>query len=413
MSAVFNTDLQSKLKQAMSQLQSVSAADSKTVGTSSDSEYINSIFAISQNVQNSADGNNQQKVQTTVNFIEGLLSKISFSQNQQAKANQEVNKNSQAINKNTKAADDKKAEIEQKVQEITTNIGNSTSSIENALAEIEKLGEDGGVIAEYQAQIEAQLQIVEEQKANLNDPEKREEALEAIKNATNEISTIVGLIQNAQATIEAQNAVVEQNVTDITKNIEESATQISEGVADLQKYIQNGSQLGGKASQITAQGGTDVPTGNAEVAAGNAINSNAFSAFGSGGQGVKLVTDGNQRISAGQTRIQGGTKNLQSSISSIGKIGTDIAQVTGYASAIGQIGEGATSLAEQYMSTAQPYIEATGTWDVDAIVEANTQLQADVNSLNRTNSGDEGNNASAQNQEQFLDTKKLRTAFGI
>lgn len=62
-------------------------------------------------------------------------------------------------------------------------------------------------------------------------------------------------------------------------------------------------------------------------------------------------------------------------------MGQDISSLSEFTNAIGKVGEGAASLAEQYTNAVKPYIEATGTWDVDAIIEANTELQSQVESF--------------------------------
>lgn len=406
----YSTDLQSILSKAMSQLQSLNTG-SETSGTSSQPEYVNSIFGLVQNGQTALDGNDEEKTKATVNIIEGLLSMVSFSKNQTAKANKEVKKNADDINKNQAEADKKAQEVQAQIEKIAADIGNNTTSIQDALSKIQELGGDGGDIAEVQEQIMEQLDIIEEAKQDLNNPEKRDEALETIKTAAEAINTLVGNIQNIQSTIEAQNAVVEESVNNISDLITESATKISEGVADVQQYIQKGAALGAKSTQITAQGGTDVPVGEGEIKIGEALNSNVFSAVGSGGKGVQYIMDGNQRVSAGQTRIQGGAKNLKSLTASIGKMGQDISSLSEFTNAIGKIGEGAASLAEQYTNAVNPYIEATGTWDVDAIIEANSELQSQVKSFDSQNLTDT-NTQNGENQE-FLDTRKFRAAFGV
>ena len=364
-----------------------------------------------QNGQEALEGNDEQKAKATVNIIEGLLSMVSFSKNQTAQANKEVKNNADDINKNEAAADKKAQEVQAVIDKIKTDIGANTTNIHNALSKIEELGSNSGEIADIQKQIKKQLDTIDAAKQDLNNPEKREDALKTIKTAANDINLLVGNIQNMQTTIEAQNAVVEQSVNNISDLISESATKISEGVADIQQYIQKGTALGAKSSQITAQGGTDVPVGNGEIKLGEAINSNAFSAIGSGGKGAQYIMDGNQRVSAGRTRIQGGAKNLQSLTASIGKMGQDISSLSEFTNAIGKVGEGAASLAEQYTNAVKPYIEATGTWDVDAIIEANTELQSQVESFGSQTPAD--TNTENGEQKEFLDTKKFRAAFGI
>ena len=95
----YNTDLQSILNKAMSQLQSLSSG-SEASGKSSQPEYVNSIFGLVQNGQEALEGNDEQKAKATVNIIEGLLSMVSFSKNQTAQANKEVKNNADDINKN-------------------------------------------------------------------------------------------------------------------------------------------------------------------------------------------------------------------------------------------------------------------------------------------------------------------------
>lgn len=410
-----NTDLQSILNQAMNQLQSLGSG-SESLGKTSQPEYVNSIFGLVQNGQEAVEGNDEQKAKATVNIIEGLLSMISFSQNQTAQANKEVKSNSDNIDKNEKAADQKAQEVQAAIEKITSDISANTINIQDALSKIQELGGNGGDIAKIQEEITAQLDIIDEAKENLKDPNKQEEALETIKTAAETINALVGNIQNMQTTIEAQNTIVENSVNNISDLITESATKISEGVTDIQQYIQKGSTIGAQTGQITAKGSTDVPVGNAEIKAGEALNSNAVTAIGSGGQGAKLILDGNQRVSAGQTRIQGGAKNLQTLTASIGKMGQDISSIRDFTNAIGKVGEGVTSLAEQYTNAVKPYIEATGTWDVDAIIEANTELQAQVQSFDPkagTKTQLQDNNSKENDQKEFLDTTKFRAAFGI
>lgn len=410
----YNTDLQSILKQAMSQLQSISGTDVKSLGTSDSSTYVNSIWGVAQNAQGAIEGNDEQKAQASINIIEGLLSMISFAQNQQAKANQEVNQNSQAINKNEQAADSKAQELQTQIETIVSNIGTNTTNIQDALAKIEELGGEVGGFAELQTKIEAQLAIIDEAKADLNDPEKREDALTTISDAANVINGLIASIPDIQSQIEEQNTIVEQNVNEISQQIEQSATAISQGITDIQQYIQNGTQLGAKAGQIATQGATDVPTGTTEVSLGESLSTAGAFTFGAtSSQAAKYIMDGNQRISAGQTRIQGGAQNLNKLTASIGKMGTDISELADFTNAIGQIGDGVTGLVDQYMSTVRPFIEAVGTWDIDAIAEANAQLQADVKTLSDNGTVDQNNQTTEKGQTEILDTKKFRTAFGL
>ena len=409
-------NIQAKLNQAMSQLQSF-GLDTKSGKCSSgeNSEFVNSIFGLVQDGQAAIEANDEQKAQSIKNIVEGLLNMISFASNQTSKANKEVKTNSDAIDKNTASADKKAKEVEAKVKSLVAGIGTNTDNISNAMDIIKDLGDVS--LKNVQEEIQKQLDIIDQAKKDLESPEKREDALKTIKTAADAINGFVQNIQNIQTSIEAQNAVVEENVDQISNQITESATAISEGVADIQEYIQNGTALGAQATQITVQGNTDVPVGNAEIKLGEGINSNAVSAIASGGQGAKLIMDGNQRVSAGQTRIKGGAKNLQSLTQSIGKMGQDTSSLADFTNAIGKVGEGIVDLVGQYDALVTPYIEATGSWDVDTINSENTLLQTQVESFEGTQATDipeqEQTQQKPQNTEFTFETEKMRKAFGI
>ena len=182
----YNTDLQSILNKAMSQLQSLSSG-SEASGKSSQPEYVNSIFGLVQNGQEALEGNDEQEAKATVNIIEGLLSMVSFSKNQTAQANKEVKNNADDINKNQAAADKKAQEVQAQIEKITADIAANTTNIQDAISKIQELGGDSGDIAEVQQQITEQLDIIEQAKQDLNNPEKRDEALETIKTAAEAI----------------------------------------------------------------------------------------------------------------------------------------------------------------------------------------------------------------------------------
>ena len=403
-----NTELNNVLKQ-IEQIQknnSTSVDGSKKGSSYDDIAWFNNAIAGTEEVA-SNDNSSEQKVNGLKNVLDGLLGAISFSKNQNAQANKEVKKNSDAIDNNEKAAEKKAQEIQASVEKMVSSISDNTASINDALAAIEKLGNNGD-FAKIQEQIQEQLDKIDQAKEDLKDPEKRDQALETISAAASVIDGLVANMQDVQSVIAEQNAIVEANINNISELITESTKKITEGIGELQQFIQKGTVIGADSTRLTTQGGIDVPTGNAEVKAGEAINSNVFSAVGSGGQGAKLIIDGNQRISAGGTRIQGGAKNLQLLTASIGKIGGDLSSLAEYTNSIGKIGEGVATLAEQYVNTIQPYIEAAGTWDVDAINEANTELQSQVKTFGEVQKADEQNG-----QEFNYDSSKFRKAFGL
>ena len=402
-----NADLNNLLKQVEqvnSNSSNASAATNKNTSSYDNIAWFNKAISDASNL---SEASSEQKANSLKNILDGIMGIISFSNNQVTEANKEVNKNSDAINKNEQAADKKSQEIEAAVEKFVSDITSNTENISNAIALIEKLGSNGD-IADVKNEIQKQLDIIDQAKEDLKDPKKREEALATIGAAADAINNFVSNIQDIQATIEEQNQIVENSVNNISDLISQSTEKISEGITELQENIQKGAELGGQTAKITTQGSTDIPTGNAEIKAGEALNSNTISLAASGGKGIQLIKDGNLRTSAGQTRIQGGAKNLQSLTASIGNIGSKLNSLSEYTNSIGKIGEGAVGLAEQYNSYVQPYIEATGTWDVDTIREANDELQAQIKTAK------DSQNANTQNgQETVFDTSKLRKSFGL
>ena len=416
-----NASIESRLNQAMSQLKTYGFdLNTKSCTSSENSEFVNSIFGLVGNAQKALgnnEGNGEEKAQAITSIIEGLLGMINFASNQVSKAKKDVKANSDVIDKTSNDATKKAQEIEAKIKEFVAGIGTNTANIEAAMKEIEKLGDVS--LKEVQEEIQKQLDLIDEAKKDLENPEKREDALNVIKGAATAINGFVQYIENIQLSIENQNAVVEENVEQISTKITESATVISEGVADIQKYMQEGASQGVEATKITAQGSTDVPVGNGEIKLGEGINSNAISAIASGGQGVKLIMDGNQRVTAGQERIQGGAQNLQKTTTAIGKMGENVTSLADYTTSIGKIGEGVVGLLGQYDNLISPYIEATGSWDIDTIVSENTILQAQVVSfegMNARNNRPESEKSQEQGSQSIVfdfETKKMRTAFGL
>lgn len=394
-------NLQTIFQQAMMQLKALNLNADYSAGTKEEKDnFVNSIFTQAEGMVQSDDKNQEEQVKS---ILDGLMSLVSIGGNAISGANQKVNKNAQTIDKNDKEAERTAQEIQAKVEGFASSIAANTDNIQNALDIIKELSENNG-FEELTKQIEEQLQIIDEAKAKLNDPEERENAIETIQGAVGIINGLIANIPNIQAQIEEQNTIVEQNLNEITNNMSQSAEAITEGAVKIQGLLVKNTSAAGQATQITGEGVTNEGVGTAQVAAGEAAP------FGTGS---KLILDGNKRISAGQVEISGGAKNLSKATTSIGSQLNSLEGFSELSSAIGKIGNGAVGLAEQYMSTVQPFIAAVGTWDVDAITEANAQLQTDVASLTSDGTQQVNNTDNQNGQEEFLDTKKFRAAFGI
>ena len=410
-------NLQTIFQQAMAQLKALNLNADYSAGTKEEKDnFVNSIFTQAEGMVQSDDANKDEQVKSV---LDGLIGMISFSNNHLSQANQKVNKNAQVIEKNDSEAEKTAQEIQAKVEGFASSIATNTDNIQGALDIIKELSENNG-FEELTQQIEEQLQIIDEAKTKLNssDEKEREAAIGAIQGAAGVINGLIASIPDIQAQIEEQNAIVEQNLNEITNNMSQSAEAITDGAVKIQALMAKNTGAAGTAGEIATEGVAQAGTGSAEVTAGEAMtNAGAFTFGTSAVEGAKLIRDGNGRVSAGKTEISGGAKNLANATKSIGSQLSSLEGFSELSSAIGKIGDGAVGLAEQYMSTVQPFIATVGTWNIDAITEANAQLQADAAALKtdgsqQINNGNQ-NTATQNGQEEFLDTKKFRTAFGI
>ena len=138
MSTGFNTDLQSILNNAKSQLSSL---DIGGVSSASGNNYLNSVWGLVQEGQSAIDGNDQQKAQAISNMVQKLLSMVmSLGTNENSKATQEVKNNDNNATQVSQKASDKASEVQSKVDEIVSNIQSGTSNIKDAIAQIEEIG---------------------------------------------------------------------------------------------------------------------------------------------------------------------------------------------------------------------------------------------------------------------------------
>ena len=421
MSIGTNTDLQSMLQQALGQIKSLDAGQSniKSIAGYSGTDLSRSLWTIAGEAEQAINGNNEDRARASISILQGILNMISFG-NHQAEAQREVKQNSDNINKNENQENKKAVELQQQIEGFAASIAANSSNIENALDKLDALGNDNNDLESIKEQILEQLKVIEENQQKLNNPETREEALEAISNAALTIDSLVELmgqtILNIQKNIEEQNSIIEQNLNEVTQTLVKSTENISQGVADIQKYIQKDAQEGTRATQISEKGATNIATGEAEVAAGEAANSNVFSAFVSGGQGVKLIIDGNKRISGGNTGVSGGIQNLRSVMTGIGKMGQDISSLSELTNSLGKIGDGVLDLAGQYQDKIQPYIASIGTYDIKAICAANENLQTQVKTWKdgqNIEQNDKQNVVSNNNDSKNDSVKQFKAAFGI
>ncbi len=375
MSTGLNTDLQSKLTQAMGQLSSLNGSVGSAGAGSSN--YVNSIWGLAQEGQNAINGNDTQKAQAIVDMVQNLLGMLSsLGTNETSKANKEVNKNDKAasdVENGAKASADKtQAEIES----IKNDIKNNNTDIKTALAKIQELGGNQEDITKAQEAVKEQIRVIDENLRIINDgvsnQEAKDNALKAIKTASiaisNITSTIVFLTKENQDAIQEQTGIVENAANNISSLVEKSVSTISNGTVDLQSYIQNAGQQIVTNTTSSTTGASNQIVG----AEATAMGSSTSWIPGVNVSAAKFLQIGADQTMAGGVRISGAAKNISSLTKAIGTIGGDLSNIVGSTQEIQGVGSEATELLGQYQTKLSSIITATGSWS--QVVDANNEL---------------------------------------
>ena len=367
------TQIQSTLNQAIGQLGSTGSVSAG--GSSSSTSFVNSVWNLAQEGQVAANGNNKQKAEAISNIVKNLMGMLtSLGTNENSKATKEVKKNEKNAEALDKKADESAQATEEQVKEIINNIANNTTSISQAIEKIEELGGDKGQIAEAQEQLEEQLEIIEENKAILNDgvssPEAKQEALQALVGAASVINGLVESIGEVQKEIEAQNNIVENSTNNVSGLIEESASVISNGAVELQSFIKEGAAQSVTSTTTSVTGSANEIVGKKATAMGSA--SSAIPFVGSTA-GSKLIQIGMDQTMAGGTRISGAATTLSTLTKAIGEMGSNLSNLSNFTNSVGEIGNSFVALVGQYGSALEPVITATGSWS--AVADANAQFE--------------------------------------
>lgn len=379
MSTGFNTDLQSILNNAKSQLSSL---DIGGVSSASGNNYLNSVWGLVQDGQSAIDGNDQQKAQAITNMVQKLLSMVmSLGTNENSKATQEVKNNDNNAAQVSQKASDKASEVQSKVDEIVSNIKSGTSDIKNAIAQIEAIGGNQEDIKTAQEAVKELVRTIEKNLEIINDgvskPDVKQKALANIKNASAEIQKLTAdmsfLTKDAQNRIQEQNSVIEDATNNLSTLITDAATTISTGSSDLQSFIQNAAQQVVINTATGTTGAVNEGVGSAATATGASTSWIPF--FGQSAS-TKLMQIGADQTAAGATRIGGAAKTLASLTQAIGKMGSDIQGMTGLVGSVQSESDTAVGLVGDYQTKLSSIITATGSWS--QVVDANTELQAAV-----------------------------------
>lgn len=369
-----NTDYQQIINQAMSQLSALGVNGDTKGASSSENNYVNSVWGLVQNGQAAVEGNDEQKAAAIKNIVSGLMDMLTkLGTGEAAKANKEVRENDKKARELDSKANEVAQTTESKVQDIVSQIAQNTSDITKALETIQELGGDKGAVAEAQAQLEEQLAVVEENQKILNNkdakPEEKQAALQAITGAAAIINGLVESVMDMQSKIQEQNGVVETASNNVAGLVGNAAEVVTTGIQNIQSNIQAGQGLFAKETAGATTGAINEVTGNAATSAGQALSSNVATSS----MGAKLLKTGADQSMAGQTRIQGSAANLAALTKTIGQMGSDLSSVANFTNSVGQVAGGVSDLVGQYDAALPAVITATGSWT--QVADANAQLE--------------------------------------
>ena len=429
MSTGFNTDLQSILNSAKSQLSSLGAVNGSN-GASSNN-YVNSVWGLVQNGESAINGNDQQKAQAITNIVQNLMSMLTnLGTNENSKATKEVNNNDKNSNKLEQEADKKAQDTKADIETIVNDIATNSNNISDAIEKIKELGGSEDDIQAAKENLDKQVQIIETNLAIVNDgvssPEAKQNALALIKGASAEITNITSqmsiLTEETQKQIQEQNAIVESSTNNIASLMEKSVTTISGGTADLQSYIQQGVQQTVTNTTTATTGAANEVVGATATTSGTATS--WVPVFGQTASS-KLIQIGADQTAAGATRIGGSAKTLASLTQAIGKMGSNIQGITGLVGNVQSESDNAVSLVGEYQTKLDSIITATGSWS--QVADANADLTSAIaeyegqgestniwNLMNGSQNQEDSETQTSQGTGAIdFDVNRFKTAFGI
>lgn len=422
MTTLGKTDYSSIIMEAQSKLYELEdlfnsntpQTDSKGSSNFSGAKIGNLLNGTASNIQNLVEGNDTQKATAIKNILSDFMDLFSnIGTGEDSKARKKVKSNDKKIEENKKEAEETSKEISTKVQEILSNCENGATNIQNALEKIQELGGDQGAIAEAQAKLEAQLQIIEENKVILNakdkDPNERKQALVAILNASKEINNLVTQVNEYNALISEQNKVVEENSQQLAELSQQSAETISNGVAQMKDSLVEAGILTKEEAEVAIDAAKQTAIGTAQQTAGEAMSSNAVTVA----EGVKYTMSGADKLNAGSTLMNGSQQGLSKLNGSIGQMGQYLTHFTEFGNGLGTFLKGATELIGAYDNTVNSFVDSIGSWN--GYAEAATALQTYNQQYSQTTLGEETNNSSTDNGAELdsytienADSKKMK-----
>lgn len=348
------------------------------VGSMVGGQTYGNIAWFSNALQTLSNGSDEQKayaVQSMVSKVMNIFSDLST--NSAQKADKTTSSNENAIKTNTQNAEETFKGISDTLQSLLDRCDADKLTIEAALEKIEELGGEKGKIAEAQAQLEAQLEIIDENKKILNNPEAKAEdratAISAILAACGTIGNLVTTVQEFQSEIETQNEVVNAASEDLQEVSDLITETVNEGTQDIQSNLEEAARLTTANIQLQADGIEKGVFGGKQVAAGTAMESGP-QAIVTGSEGAQLIASGTDKIAAGTVLMKGAISGFAQIGQSVNGMAQGLSQFVNFANGIGQYNEGAQNLVGAYNLQSEAMITATGSWS--KVADANKQLES-------------------------------------
>lgn len=348
------------------------------IGSQVGGQSYNDIAWLSNALQTLDGGSDEQKAQVVQSLVSKVMNIFSdLTTDNTKKADNTTTKNDTAIDTNTKNAEETFKGINDTLQALLDRCDADKLSIEEALKEIDALGGEKGKIAEAQAQLEAQLEIIETNKSILNNPESKQEdrtaAISAILAACGAIGTLVSNVNGYKAEIEAQNQVVNTASADLQEVSDLIVKTVDQGTEDIQNNLQEAARLTSDNIRIQADSIQKSVLGTKQVAAGTAMESGP-QALVTGSEGAQLIASGTDKIAAGTVLMKGAISGFSQIGQSVNGMAQGLSHFVNFANGIGQYNEGAQNLVGAYNVQSEAMITATGSWA--KVAEANTALES-------------------------------------
>jgi hypothetical protein len=250
----------------------------------------------------------------------------------------------------------------------------NTDAINNALAEIEKLGGDQGQIATAKAQLNEQLQIIEEQKTILNNPDSdakdRKAAIAAILGA---VGVINGLVEQV-STYEAELTKQQDIVTDASAKIDDLGDQlntaVAEGSENISENIKNVENQTKENTELVNDSQVNTKTGATQVTKGTTMSATGWGSS----LGQQYITAGNDKIGAGIKLMTGAIEGFGKLSVSSSTIKEGLGSLIGFAQGIDSVNQDSQQLVGLFNENIDPMLTSVGSWQQVAAV--NNELQA-------------------------------------